>query len=84
MIFNPIFKFFIIIIFLFQGTIDANVMGGISKYQQAFFTVEFVQSEPHLVPYVHQLNALILDQVMECRWIVLTSICFNNTNVPFM
>ncbi|XP_065212165.1 dedicator of cytokinesis protein 3 isoform X2 [Planococcus citri] len=46
-----------------QGTIDANVMGGISKYQQAFFTPEFVQSEPHLVPYVHQLNALILDQV---------------------
>lgn len=46
-----------------QGTIDANVMGGISKYQQAFFTSEFVQKEPHSISFIHQLNALILDQV---------------------
>ncbi|XKL62442.1 hypothetical protein PGB90_002275 [Kerria lacca] len=46
-----------------QGTIDANVMGGISKYQQAFFTSEFIQNEPQALPFVHQLNALILDQV---------------------
>lgn len=46
-----------------QGTIDANVMGGISKYQQAFFTSHFVQNESQMLPYVHQLNALILDQV---------------------
>ncbi|KAK7603682.1 hypothetical protein V9T40_003681 [Parthenolecanium corni] len=46
-----------------QGTIDANVMGGISKYQQAFFSSEFIKNEPQSLPFVHQLHALILDQV---------------------
>lgn len=38
-------------------------MGGISKYQQAFFSSEFIKNEPQSLPYVHQLHALILDQV---------------------
>ena len=38
-------------------------MGGIAKYQQAFFTTEFLQNEPAYLRFVQHLNALIIDQV---------------------
>lgn len=46
-----------------QGTIDANVMGGIAKYQQAFFTPEFARGYPQYIPSIHRLHALILEQI---------------------
>lgn len=46
-----------------QGTIDANVMGGIAKYQQAFFTPEFARGYPQYIPYINRLHLLILEQV---------------------
>ncbi|KAL1465643.1 hypothetical protein WDU94_005195 [Cyamophila willieti] len=46
-----------------QGTIDANVMGGIAKYQQAFFIPEFARSYPQYIPFIHRLHALILEQI---------------------
>lgn len=49
--------------FFDQGIIDANVMGGISKYQQAFFITEFAQQHPEWLPFVQRLKALLLDQV---------------------
>ncbi|XP_044271519.1 dedicator of cytokinesis protein 3 isoform X2 [Tribolium madens] len=50
-----------------QGIIDANVQGGISKYQQAFFTQEFAKLCPEHMTYVYTLKNLILDamQVIE-------------------
>nr|XP_022902417.1 dedicator of cytokinesis protein 3 isoform X2 [Onthophagus taurus] len=50
-----------------QGIIDANVQGGISKYQQAFFTQEFSKLCPEHMPYVYMLKNLIFDaiQVLE-------------------
>jgi hypothetical protein len=46
-----------------QGIIDANVMGGISKYQQAFFTPEFSKQFPEFEDHVYRLKTLTLDQV---------------------
>ncbi|XP_021925130.1 dedicator of cytokinesis protein 3 isoform X3 [Zootermopsis nevadensis] len=46
-----------------QGIIDANVMGGISKYQQAFFTQEFSRQHPEFTDHVYRLKTLILDQI---------------------
>lgn len=46
-----------------QGTIDANVMGGISKYQSAFFSQDFVQNNPQYYSYVLHLNSSISNQV---------------------
>lgn len=43
-----------------QGIIDANVQGGISKYQQAFFTKEFSKLCPEHMNYVYTLKELIL------------------------
>ncbi|XP_018335626.1 dedicator of cytokinesis protein 3 [Agrilus planipennis] len=50
-----------------QGIIDANVQGGISKYQQAFFTQEFAKLNPEHMTHVYRLKNLILDamQVLE-------------------
>ncbi|XP_013109839.2 dedicator of cytokinesis protein 3 isoform X1 [Stomoxys calcitrans] len=48
-----------------QGVIDANVMGGISKYQEAFFTEQFLKS-PHgqgQQANVQRLKALILEKI---------------------
>lgn len=47
-----------------QGIIDANVMGGISKYQEAFFTEQFGNSTEGKGQQVnvHRLKALILEQ----------------------
>lgn len=44
-----------------QGIIDANVQGGISKYQQAFFTQEFAKLCPEHMTHVYTLKNLILD-----------------------
>ncbi|XP_043283024.1 dedicator of cytokinesis protein 3 isoform X2 [Venturia canescens] len=46
-----------------QGIIDANVMGGITKYQEAFLTPEFSRLNPEMVPHVNKLKNLILDQM---------------------
>lgn len=46
-----------------QGIIDANVQGGIKKYQEAFLAPEFAQNNPEMVPHVIRLKNLILDQV---------------------
>ncbi|XP_012288369.1 dedicator of cytokinesis protein 3 [Orussus abietinus] len=46
-----------------QGIIDANVMGGITKYQEAFLTPEFSRQNPEMVPHVNKLKSLILDQM---------------------
>jgi hypothetical protein len=39
-------------------------MGGISKYQQAFFTPEFSKQFPEFEDHVYRLKALTLDQVI--------------------
>lgn len=44
-----------------QGIIDANVQGGLSKYQQAFFTKEFTKLYPEHKCYVANLQDLILN-----------------------
>ncbi|XP_017494390.1 PREDICTED: dedicator of cytokinesis protein 4-like, partial [Rhagoletis zephyria] len=48
-----------------QGIIDANVMGGISKYQEAFFSEQFLKSpQGHgQQTNVQKLKALILEQI---------------------
>lgn len=46
-----------------QGIIDANVQGGVSKYQQAFFTQEFSKLFPEHMTHVYTLKSLILDVV---------------------
>jgi membrane protein YqaA with SNARE-associated domain len=51
---------------LVQGIIDANVMGGISKYQQAFFVPEFSRQHPEFADHVYRLKTLTLDQVRKC------------------
>jgi hypothetical protein len=38
-------------------------MGGISKYQQAFFTPEFSKQFPEFEEHVYRLKTLTLDQV---------------------
>ncbi|KAJ8981636.1 hypothetical protein NQ317_000864 [Molorchus minor] len=44
-----------------QGIIDANVQGGISKYQQAFFTKEFAKLYPEHKVYAETLKELIIN-----------------------
>ncbi|XP_032308496.1 dedicator of cytokinesis protein 3 isoform X1 [Drosophila ananassae] len=48
-----------------QGTIDANVMGGISKYQEAFFSEQFLKSPQGAGQQanVQRLKTLILEQI---------------------
>ncbi|XP_030371328.1 dedicator of cytokinesis protein 3 [Scaptodrosophila lebanonensis] len=48
-----------------QGTIDANVMGGISKYQEAFFSEHFLKSPQGAGQQakVQRLKTLILEQI---------------------
>lgn len=48
-----------------QGIIDANVMGGIKKYQDAFFTERYMQSADGRAQKanVHRLKSLMLKQV---------------------
>ncbi|XP_074036384.1 dedicator of cytokinesis spg isoform X2 [Leptinotarsa decemlineata] len=44
-----------------QGIIDANVQGGISKYQQAFFTKEFAKLYPEHKIHAETLKELIIN-----------------------
>lgn len=48
-----------------QGVIDANVMGGISKYQEAFFSEQFLKSPQGQAQSttVQKLKTLILEQL---------------------
>ncbi|XP_037885712.1 dedicator of cytokinesis protein 3 isoform X1 [Glossina fuscipes] len=48
-----------------QGIIDANVMGGISKYQEAFFSEQFLKSPQGQGQQanVQKLKSLILEQI---------------------
>ncbi len=47
-----------------QGVIDAAVNGGIAKYQEAFFSPEFVRENPERVDNVARLQRLMLEQVV--------------------
>lgn len=56
-----------------QGIIDANVQGGISKYQQAFFTNEFAKLYPEHIVYAGMLKELILNATgvrIDCVFVV--------------
>lgn len=46
-----------------QGVIDACVMGGIAKYQEAFFNSDFLASHPGHLEHVLQLRQCIVDQM---------------------
>ncbi|XP_073976678.1 dedicator of cytokinesis spg isoform X2 [Rhodnius prolixus] len=46
-----------------QGVIDANVMGGIAKYQDAFFTPEFIKAHPEWSHHIVRLMSLLHEQV---------------------
>lgn len=46
-----------------QGVIDANVMGGVSKYQEAFFSDQFLKQHPKQCQNVQRLKSLILEQM---------------------
>lgn len=46
-----------------QGVIDANVMGGIAKYQAAFLSESFLQDNPHYVCDTALLARLLHQQV---------------------
>ncbi|XP_061710006.1 dedicator of cytokinesis protein 3 isoform X3 [Cydia pomonella] len=47
-----------------QGTIDANVQGGISKYEQAFLTAEFARgAAPREAAAAARLRRLVADQL---------------------
>lgn len=50
---------------MLQGIIDAAVMGGISKYQDAFFTSDYASRNPNLADKVDRLRDLIFEQVFE-------------------
>nr|XP_058959333.1 dedicator of cytokinesis protein 1-like [Pocillopora verrucosa] len=45
------------------GIIDAAVMGGVSNYEKAFLTPEYIKQNPDYAPYVEKLKELIVDQV---------------------
>ncbi|XP_039295839.1 dedicator of cytokinesis protein 1 [Nilaparvata lugens] len=46
-----------------QGIIDANVMGGISNYEKAFFTPEYLENHAQDCDMVAQLKDLIASQI---------------------
>ena len=46
-----------------QGVIDAAVNGGIAKYQDAFFSAEFLGENPDRADDVARLQRVMLDQV---------------------
>ncbi|MCL4132478.1 UNVERIFIED_CONTAM: hypothetical protein GTU68_029436, partial [Idotea baltica] len=47
---------------LLQGSIDAAVNGGITKYQDAFFRHEYLAAYPQFAEYVINLKALMVEQ----------------------
>lgn len=46
-----------------QGITDANVLGGITKYQEAFLSPEFSRQYPDMIVHVNKLKNLIFDQI---------------------
>ena len=48
---------------MLQGVIDAAVNGGIAKYQDAFFSAEFLRENPERGDDVARLQRMMLDQV---------------------
>lgn len=46
-----------------QGVIEAAVNGGIAKYQEAFFTLEFSLQNPEETHKIIKLKSLILEKV---------------------
>ncbi|XP_014256869.1 dedicator of cytokinesis protein 3 isoform X2 [Cimex lectularius] len=46
-----------------QGVIDANVMGGVAKYQEAFFSPDFIRANPEWSQYVCKLDNLLHEQL---------------------
>ena len=46
-----------------QGVIDACVMGGIAKYQEAFFNSDFLANHPGHLEHVLQLRQCIVEQM---------------------
>lgn len=46
-----------------NGVIDAAVMGGIAKYQEAFFSDGYLLSNPDDEDYVNALHRVIIQQV---------------------
>lgn len=46
-----------------QGVIDANVMGGVSKYQEAFFSDQFLKQHPKQSQNVQRLKSLMMEQM---------------------
>ncbi|BES96770.1 dedicator of cytokinesis [Nesidiocoris tenuis] len=46
-----------------QGVIDANVMGGIAKYQEAFFNPDFIKEHPEWAQDISRLSTLLHEQV---------------------
>ncbi|CAG7834015.1 unnamed protein product [Allacma fusca] len=46
-----------------QGILDANVQGGLPKYQEAFFIPEFLTNNPDCVEDVNNLNRQIINQI---------------------
>ncbi|KAK6638497.1 hypothetical protein RUM43_006764 [Polyplax serrata] len=46
-----------------QGIIDANVMGGVAKYQQAFLGPDFAQNYSEYLPFVVKLKTLLTEQI---------------------
>ena len=48
---------------LLQGVIDAAVNGGIAKYQDAFFSAEFLRENPERGDDVARLQRMMHEQV---------------------
>ena len=46
-----------------NGNIDAAVGGGIAKYQEAFFSDDYIKQNPEYAPHIARLRALFLEQV---------------------
>ena len=56
-----------------NGNIDAAVGGGIAKYQEAFFSDDYIKQNPEYAPHIARLRALFLEQVnYESRFIFIS------------
>ena len=51
-----------------KGTVDAVVMGGIKKYEEAFFSDEYVRNNPSDGDNITYLKRVIVDQVTSEMW----------------
>jgi len=46
-----------------KGILDPAVMGGFSKYEEAFLTPEYLENHPSDIGYIEQLKDLIASQI---------------------